>query len=65
MNRFLVVIERSDGNYSAYSPNLPGCIATGDTREEASQNMHEAVRMHVDGLREEGLPILEPWRFRA
>ena len=52
MHRFLVVIEKADGNYSAYAPDLPGCIATGDTREQAKQNMHEAVSMHVDGLLE-------------
>ena len=57
MHRFLIVIEKADGNYSAYSPDLPGCIATGDTREQAEQNMHEAVRMHVEGLLEDGLPI--------
>ena len=52
MHRFLVVIEKANGHYSAYSPDLPGCVATGDTREQAAQNMHEAVRMHVDGLLE-------------
>ena len=57
MHRFLVVIEKADGNYSAYSPDLPGCVATGDTREQAEQNMHKAVRMHVDGLLEDDLPI--------
>ncbi len=52
MHRFLVVIEKADRNYSAYSPDLPGCVVTGDTREQAEQNMHEAVHMHVDGLLE-------------
>ncbi len=50
MHRFLAVIEKANGNYSAYSPDLPGCVTTGDTREQAEQNMHEAVRMHVEGL---------------
>ena len=63
MHRFLVVIEKADGNYSAYSPDLPGCIATGDQREHAEQNMHEAVRMHVDGLLEDGLPVPESQAF--
>ncbi len=63
MHRFLVVIEKADGNYSAYSPDLPGCIATGETREEAEQNVHEAVRMHVDGLLEDDLPIPESQAF--
>jgi predicted RNase H-like HicB family nuclease len=57
MHRFLVVIERADKNYSAYSPDLPGCVATGETREEVERNIHEAIRMHVQGLREDNLPI--------
>lgn len=57
MHRFLIVIEKANGNFSAYSPDLPGCVATGDTREEAEKNTHEAVRMHVAGLAEDGLPI--------
>ncbi len=57
MYRFLVVIEKANGNYSAYSPDLPGCVATGDTREEAEQNMHEAIQLHVKGLQEDGLRI--------
>lgn len=60
MYRFLVVIERANENYSAYSPDLPGCIATGATREEAQQNMHEAIEMHVHGLLEDNLPVPEP-----
>ena len=59
MYRFLVVIEKANGNYSAYSPDLPGCVATGDTREEAEQNMHEAIQLHVEGLREDGLRVPE------
>ena len=46
MHRFLIVIEKVRKNYSAYSPNLPGCIATGKTREEAEERMHEAIEMH-------------------
>lgn len=57
MHRFLVVIERAGKNYSAYSPDLPGCIATGETREEVERNIHEAIEMHVQGLREDNLPI--------
>jgi len=59
MHRFLVVIEKADHNYSAYSPDLPGCIATGKTREETEQIMHEAIEMHVRGLQEDNLPIPE------
>jgi len=59
MHRFLIVIEKAKGDYSAYSPDLPGCVATGKTREEAERNMHEAVEMHVQGLIEDKLPIPE------
>jgi predicted RNase H-like HicB family nuclease len=57
MRRFLVVIEKAEKNYSAYSPDLPGCVATGQTRDEAALNMHEAIDMHVRGLREDGIPV--------
>ena len=63
MYRFLVVIEKADGNYSAYSPDLPGCGATGATREKAEQNMHKAIEMHVRGLLEDNLPIPESHSF--
>jgi len=59
MYRFLIVIEKAKGNYSAYSPDLPGCVATGKTREEAERNMHEAVEVHVQGIIEDGLPVPE------
>ena len=57
MYRFLIVIEKADSNYSAYSPDLPGCVATGATREEAEKNMHEAIEMHVRGLIEDNQPV--------
>ena len=57
MYRFLVVIEKADGNYSAYSPDLPGCVATGATREEVERNIHEAIELHVQGLLEDHLPV--------
>ena len=63
MHRFLVIIEKANGNYSAYSPDLPGCIATGETREEAEKNMHEAIEMHVQGLIEDKLPVPESQSF--
>ena len=63
MRRFLIVIEKANKNYSAYSPDLPGCAATGKTREEAEKNMHEAVSLHVKGLAEDGLPIPESGSF--
>ncbi|OGL38193.1 MAG: hypothetical protein A2042_08850 [Candidatus Schekmanbacteria bacterium GWA2_38_11] len=63
MHRFLIVIEKAEGNYSAYSPDLPGCIATGTTREEAEKSMHEAIELHVQGLMEDNLPIPESTSF--
>jgi predicted RNase H-like HicB family nuclease len=57
MKRFLVIIEKAASNYSAYSPDLPGCVATGKTKDQAARNMHQAIKMHLDGLREDGLPI--------
>jgi predicted RNase H-like HicB family nuclease len=59
MHRFLVVIEKANGNYSAYCPDLPGCVATGDTYQEAETLMHEALKLHIEGLQEDGLPIPE------
>jgi predicted RNase H-like HicB family nuclease len=61
MHTFLVVIERAaSGNFSAYSPDLPGCVATGATREETQQRMSGAIQLHIEGLREDNLPIPEP-----
>ena len=57
---YTVIIENAGGNYSAYVPDLPGCIATGATREEAMCNMREAVEFHLEGMREDGDPIPEP-----
>jgi predicted RNase H-like HicB family nuclease len=55
-----IVFEKANKNYSAYSPDLPGCIATGSTRREAEENIREAISLHIEGLKEEGLPIPEP-----
>ena len=63
MHRFLIVIEKAGENYSAYSPDLPGCVASGSTRVDAEKNMHEALRMHVEGLIEDNLPIPESSSF--
>ena len=60
MSEYLVIIEKAESNYSAYSPDLPGCVATGDTKEETLQLMREAIAMHLEGLREDGLPIPPP-----
>jgi predicted RNase H-like HicB family nuclease len=58
--RYGIVIERADGNLSAYAPDIPGCVATGATLAEVRARMADAIAMHLDGLREDGLPIPEP-----
>ena len=63
MYRFLIVIEKADGNYSAYSPDLPGCVATGKTRQQVTRNMHQAIEMHVHGLLDDRLPVPKPHTF--
>lgn len=55
--RYAIVIEKAEGNYSAYVPDLPGCVATGATVEEAESQIREAIEFHLEGLREDGLPI--------
>ncbi|MGC1122524.1 MAG: type II toxin-antitoxin system HicB family antitoxin [Candidatus Methanofastidiosia archaeon] len=60
MCQYLIVIEKANGNYSAYSPDLQGCVATGDSLEEVQKNMHEPIEMHLRGLREDNIPIPEP-----
>jgi predicted RNase H-like HicB family nuclease len=57
MRRLLIVIEDAGTNYSAYSPDLPGCVATGGTPEEVEKNMREAIQLHIEGLQEDDLPI--------
>jgi len=58
--RYAIVIEKAEGNYSAYVPDLPGCVATGATVPEVEQEMREAIRFHIDGLKEDGLPVPQP-----
>ncbi len=55
--RYAIVMEKAEGNYSAYVPDLPGCVATGGTPEEVEAEIREAITFHVDGLREDGLPV--------
>jgi predicted RNase H-like HicB family nuclease len=57
LEKFLIVIEKANGNYSAYCPDIPGCIATGKTSEEVKQRMAEAIKMHLEGMREDNIPI--------
>ena len=57
MHRFLIIIEKGSQNYGAYSPDLPGCVAVGDTIEEVEKNMREAIIMHIQGMMEDQEPI--------
>ena len=57
MYRFLIIVEKAKGNYSAYSPDVPGCVATGKTRDQATKRMHEALKIHLQGLRKDKLPV--------
>lgn len=63
MHRFLVVIEKTESNFSAYSPDLPGCVATGKTREETETNIYEAINLHLKGLQEDNFAIPETVSF--
>jgi len=58
--KYAIVIERAGKNYSAYVPDLPGCVATGATREEVAAQIREAVEFHLEGMREDGEAIPEP-----
>ncbi|MGD2179487.1 type II toxin-antitoxin system HicB family antitoxin [Lusitaniella coriacea] len=58
--QYLIIIEPTETGYSAYSPDLPGCVSTGATREELERNMHEAIELHLEGLKDEGLEIPPP-----
>ena len=60
MMRYAVVIEKADGNDSAYVPDLPGCIATGETMAEIEADIREAIHFHSEGLQADGLPVPEP-----
>jgi predicted RNase H-like HicB family nuclease len=55
--RYLIVIEASETGFSAYSPDLPGCVATGQTQQEAEAQMREAIEFHIEGLRDEGQDV--------
>ena len=63
MKKYLVIFEKARENYSAYSPDIPGCIATGKTRKEAGENIREAISFHIEGLVKDGMPVPEPASF--
>ncbi|HLA33743.1 MAG TPA: type II toxin-antitoxin system HicB family antitoxin [Rhodocyclaceae bacterium] len=58
--RYAIVVEKTENNYSAYVPDLPGCVATGQTVEETENEIREAIAFHIEGLREDGLPVPRP-----
>jgi predicted RNase H-like HicB family nuclease len=60
MRRYLIVIEQTTTGFSAYSPDVPGCVSAGRTREEVEATMREAIEFHLDGLRQDGVPIPMP-----
>ena len=60
MNRYLIIIEDTATGFSAYSPDLPGCVATGATRDEVEREMHDAIAFHIEGLRLAGYAIPNP-----
>jgi predicted RNase H-like HicB family nuclease len=60
MKRYAIVVERARSNYSAYVPDLPGCIATGATVEETERRLRKAIELHVQGMREDGIAVPEP-----
>jgi predicted RNase H-like HicB family nuclease len=60
MKRYAIVIEKAASNYAAYVPDLPGCVATGTTRDETERLLREAIELHIEGLTQDGLPIPEP-----
>ena len=65
MSRYLIVVEETKTGYSAYSPDLDGCVATGATREEVEKRMREAVEFHLEGLKSEGFPVPESHSFSS
>jgi predicted RNase H-like HicB family nuclease len=58
--RYAIVIENAGGNFSAYVPDLPGCVTTGATVDETEKNIREAIEFHIDGMRQDGTPVPPP-----
>lgn len=65
MKKFLIVVEKTDTGYSAYSPDVPGCGSTGATREEVERNIREAIEFHLEGLELEGYSLPEPSSYTS
>jgi predicted RNase H-like HicB family nuclease len=65
MKKFLIIIEETGTGYSAYSPGLPGAVSTGHTRDEVERNMREAIELHLEGMRLEGIEVPDPHTYSA
>jgi predicted RNase H-like HicB family nuclease len=65
VKKYLIIIEPTRTGYSAYSPDLPGCVSTGTTRNEVELNMREAVEFHIQGLKEEGYDVPDPTTYSS
>ena len=65
MKKYLIIVEKTETGYSAYSPDVPGCGSTGQTKEEVERNIQEAIQFHIEGLREEGYPAPEPSTYSS
>ncbi|HEX6719806.1 MAG TPA: type II toxin-antitoxin system HicB family antitoxin [Pyrinomonadaceae bacterium] len=65
MKKYLIIVEKTDTGYSAYSPDIPGCGSTGQTKQEVERNIQEAIQFHIEGLLEEGYPVPEPSTYSS
>lgn len=65
MKKYLIIVEKTETGYSAFSPDVPGCGSTGKTKEEVERNIQEAIEFHIEGLREEGYKIPEPSSYSS
>jgi predicted RNase H-like HicB family nuclease len=65
MKKYLIIVEKTDTGYSAFSPDVPGCGSTGGTKEEVDCNIQEAIAFHIEGLRQEGYEIPEPSTYSS
>ena len=65
MKKYLIIVEETSTGYSAFSPDVPGCGSTGETKEEVERNIQEAIAFHIEGLRQEGYEIPEPSTYSS
>jgi predicted RNase H-like HicB family nuclease len=65
MKKYLIIVEKTETGYSAFSPDIPGCGSTGETKEEVERNIQEAIEFHLEGLRNEGYEVPEPSTYSS